>query len=59
MTKTIYKNRTSIKNIDIIILAGGLGTRLRPLTLKIPKCLVEINNKTILEIWINKLEKIM
>ena len=32
-----------------IILAGGEGTRLRPLTYDIPKALVEINNKTLTE----------
>ena len=46
------------KPIRALLLAAGLGTRLRPITLKIPKCLVEINNKTILEIWLDKLEKL-
>ena len=46
------------KPIRALLLAAGLGTRLRPITLKTPKCLVEINHKTILEIWLNKLEKI-
>ncbi len=32
-----------------IILAAGTGTRLLPLTEKIPKCLIEIYDKTILE----------
>ena len=37
-----------MKNIRAILLSAGLGTRLRPITLKTPKCLVEINNKPIL-----------
>jgi len=44
--------------IRALLLAAGFGTRLRPLTLKIPKCLVEINRKPILEYWLNKLEDI-
>ena len=47
-----------MKKIRAILLSAGLGTRLRPITLKTPKCLVEINNKPILEYWIEKLEKI-
>ena len=46
------------KPIRSLILAGGFGKRLKPLTLNKPKCLVEINKKPILELWINKLEDI-
>jgi mannose-1-phosphate guanylyltransferase len=38
-----------------LLLAGGLGTRLQPLTNSIPKCLVPINGKPILEIWLERL----
>jgi mannose-1-phosphate guanylyltransferase len=38
-----------------ILLSGGYGTRLRPLTLKLPKCLVPIKNKPLLEIWFERL----
>ena len=41
---------------DIMIMAGGKGERLRPITDNIPKPLVEINNETILEHNIKRLE---
>ena len=38
-----------------IILAAGISSRLRPLTDKIPKCLIKLGNKTILERTIDNL----
>jgi mannose-1-phosphate guanylyltransferase len=38
-----------------LLLAGGLGTRLRPLTDKIPKCLVPIGGRPLLEYWLENL----
>lgn len=46
------------KPLRALLLSAGFGTRLQPITNKIPKCLVEVNNKPILEHWLTKLEDI-
>ena len=38
-----------------LLLAAGLGTRLRPLTLTVPKCLVSIHGKPLLDYWLEHL----
>lgn len=38
-----------------ILLAAGMGIRLRPLTNTIPKCLVPIKGKPLLSIWLERL----
>lgn len=41
-----------------ILLAAGLGTRLKPITNSIPKCLVPINGKPLLQYWLENLNKV-
>jgi mannose-1-phosphate guanylyltransferase len=38
-----------------LLLAAGLGTRLRPITNSVPKCLVDIDGRPLLDYWIELL----
>jgi D,D-heptose 1,7-bisphosphate phosphatase len=41
--------------VKALLLAGGLGTRLRPLTDTVPKCLVRVIDRPLLDFWIDHL----
>jgi NDP-sugar pyrophosphorylase family protein len=45
-----------MQNIEAVILAGGMGTRLRPYTVSIPKPLVPLGDEPIIEILLRQLE---
>ena len=53
----ITDNRELI-NLPVVIMAGGKGTRLKPITNVIPKPLIPIGDKTILEEIMNQFEGI-
>ena len=44
--------------MKFLLLAAGMGTRLKPLTDHVPKCLVPINGRPLLSIWLESLLKI-
>lgn len=44
------------KQTKIVILAAGIGSRLRPLTNKIPKCLIEVNNVSLIKRIVNQIQ---
>lgn len=49
--------RVNKRNNRVILMAGGLGTRLKPLTEQIPKPLLKVGNKPILETIIENFEQ--
>ncbi len=51
------QKRESI-NLPVVIMAGGMGTRLKPITNVIPKPLVPVGDKTILEVIMDQFEGI-
>ncbi len=55
--KSDYAQREKI-NLPVVIMAGGKGTRLKPITNVIPKPLVPIGDKTILETILDQFEEI-
>lgn len=58
----IFPSEMAVVNLEskvpVVIMAGGLGTRLKPLTNVIPKPLVPIGDKTIIEYIIDRFEAV-
>ena len=54
MTVEIKNDMTNLREIDVVILCGGLGKRLRP-TFEGPKVLAKVGEKTFLDILIDNL----
>lgn len=52
------QNRQDKIDIPVVIMAGGLGTRLKPITNIIPKPLIPVSEKTILETIIDQFKGI-
>lgn len=53
-TQINIPNKSWVDNLPLVIMAGGKGRRLKPYTENIPKPLLKIKGKTMLEIIINK-----
>lgn len=56
----LFEEKRIKANIDlpVVIMAGGKGTRLKPLTNVIPKPLIPLNDKTILELIMDQFREI-
>ena len=51
------KEQYNLKKIDLVILAGGKGTRIKKLTGKYPKPMVKFNNKHFMQYILNNVSK--
>ena len=52
-----FRNQRSYLPVDAVLMAGGLGSRLKPLTDKIPKPLLRVGNKSAIQHNIDRLSK--
>ena len=53
-----FKNKSTLLPLDSVIMAGGKGMRLRPLTENTPKPLLKVGDKPIIEHNIDRLAKV-
>lgn len=53
-----FRNRTTLLPLDAVLMAGGEGKRLRPLTENTPKPLLKVGDKPIIEYNIDRLAKV-
>ena len=42
---------------NAVLLAAGRGVRLQPLTLSVPKCLLKVGGRPLLDHWLEKCEE--
>ncbi len=53
-----FRTRTTVIPVDAVLMAGGEGKRLRPLTEKTPKPLLKVGDKPIIEYNIDRLARV-
>lgn len=56
LKRIIEKKIKNKKKLSVIIMAGGLGARLKPFTNILPKALIPVNGKPIIDLIIDNLE---
>ena len=47
----------NLNNYSVVLLSAGMGRRLGTLGKKYPKCLLKVNNKTLIELLLDNLKK--
>lgn len=58
ISETVVEDNRGKIDLPVVIMAGGKGTRLKPITNVIPKPLVPVGDKTILEVIMDQFENI-
>lgn len=58
ISETVVEDNREKIDLPVVIMAGGKGTRLKPITNVIPKPLVPVGDKTILEVIMDQFEGI-
>ena len=58
ISETVVEDNRGKIDLPVVIMAGGKGTRLKPITNVIPKPLVPVGDKTILEVIMDQFESI-
>ena len=58
ISETIVEDNRGKIDLPVVIMAGGKGTRLKPITNVIPRPLVPVGDKTILEVIMDQFESI-
>ena len=49
--------RQGRRRVKAFLLAAGIGSRLRPITDTTPKCMLEIDGRPLLDIWLDELDR--
>ncbi len=58
ISETVVEDKRAKINLPVVIMAGGKGTRLKPITNVIPKPMIPIGDRTILEVIMDQFESI-
>src|SRR5271169_3611170 len=46
-----------VRGVKAFLLAAGVGSRLRPITDAIPKCMVVIDDRPLLDVWLDAFDR--
>ena len=53
----VVRQERGVRGVKAFLLAAGVGSRLRPITDTMPKCMVTIGGRPMLDIWLDALDR--